>query len=224
MKNILLACVMALVFSYISSGIINLRSVKAQKGFIKKAVAALPKEKSNVIYSIIMLVYMLALAIVQVKIYEGNFCDNAKILAFASLLFPMAQIDRKYLRIPNKLIILGLIYRWYIFVFELIYFSDKVLSNIISELIAAAVVFVVLMLVLLVMKNGIGMGDIKFLMLMGIMLGMYRTAECIFTVMIITFFVSLYKLIIKKVDKKTEFAFGPLIAIGSAISLIVFGS
>lgn len=224
LKNTIITCVLAIFLSYISCGIINLRQVKAEKGIIKKAIAAFPKSKSSKIYCSVMLVYMIALSIVITNLYSDNICEYAKSVALASLMWPMAQIDHKFMRIPNKLIVLGLIYRYYIFVFELIYYRDGLLSTVISELIGALAIFIVLMLISLIIKNGIGMGDVKFLMLMGLMLGMYRLAATVFVIMIITFFVSLYKLIIKKVDKKSEFAFGPLIAIGSAISFIIFGN
>lgn len=224
MFNTVFLCCVVLIFTYISSGIINLKQVKKENTFIEKGLAAIPKSKGSIIYCSIMLLYLLSLSIVITNLYSGNLCGYIKTIAVASLMWPMAQIDYKYKRIPNKLIVLGLIYRLLIFIFEIIFFREGLLSTIVFELIASVGIGAILLLSLLIIKNGIGMGDIKFFMLMGLFLGAYRLISAVFIVMIIAFFIALYKLIIKKEGKKAEFAFGPSIAIGSLISFIIFGN
>lgn len=183
-----------------------------------------PRDNKRIIYCSVMLVYMIALAAVIVTYYDENICSYAKTLAIASLMWPMAQIDHKYLRIPNKLILLGLAYRALILLFEVIFYSGNVVSVIISEIAASLGIGLILLISCAVIKNGIGMGDIKFIMLMGMFLGVYKMISTIFVIMIIAFVVALYKLIIKKESKNSEFAFGPIIAIGSFISLVIFGN
>lgn len=224
MLNTIYICCLTLIFTYISSGIINLRQVKKKSTFIQRGLAAFPKNKRAIVYCCAMLLYLIVLSIIITNFYSGNLCDYIKTIAIASLMWPMAQIDYKYKRIPNKLIILGLIYRAVILVFEIIFYRDGLLYTVVFELIAAIGIGLVLLLSLLIIKNGIGMGDIKFFMLMGLFLGAYRLISAVFIVMIIAFFIALYKLIIKKEGKKAEFAFGPSIAIGSLISFIIFGN
>lgn len=224
MINTIIVCCFALVFAYISSGIINLRQVKKENTVTAKAIAAIPKSRNTIIYCLIMLVYLLVLSIVITNLYSGNLCDYIKTVAISSLMWPMAQIDYKFKRIPNKLIVLGIIFRLLILVFEIIFFRDGLIFTIIFELIASVGIGAVLLLSLLIIKNGIGMGDIKFFMLMALFLGAYRLISAVFIVMIIAFFVALYKLIVKKEGKNAEFAFGPSIAIGSLISFTIFGN
>lgn len=224
MSITLAVCFFAVLFSYISSGIINLRQVKEETDILKRGLAAFPKNKKKIIYCIVMLLYMIALSLVIVNFYNGNLCDYIKTIAIASLMWPMAQIDYKFMRIPNKLIILGLIYRLIILIFEIILYRDNLFSTVIFEVIASIGIGLVLILSLVIVKNGIGMGDIKFFMLMGLFLGAYRLISAVFVIMIIAFFVSLYKLIIKREGKKSEFAFGPIIALGSLVSFIIFGN
>lgn len=213
----------SLICTYISSGIINLKQVKREKGIVKKAIAAFPRKKNSVIYCIVMLIYMIVLPIVITNFYSENLCDYAKIVCTASLMWPMAQIDYKYFRIPNKLILLGVVYRLIIFIIEIIFFRSGLLSTLLTEIIGCVGIAVIILLCMVIVKGGIGMGDLKFFMLMGIMLGAYRLLACLFVIMVIAFVVALYKLIIKKEKKDAEFAFGPIIAVGSLISFMCFG-
>lgn len=224
MFNTVFTCGLSIVFAYISSGIINLRQIKDENIFIKKSLAAFPRKKSAIVYCFIMLIYQLALSIIITNFYNGNLCDYVKTIAIASLMWPMALIDNKFKRIPNKLIVLGLIYRLIILFFEIVFFREGLVYTVVFELIAALGIGTILILSLFIIKNGIGMGDIKFFMLMGLFLGAYRLLSAVFIVMIIAFFIALYKLFIKKEGKKAEFAFGPSIAIGSLISFIIFGN
>lgn len=224
MRNEIICLICSLAFTYISWGIINLRQVKSKKKIFEKAIAVFPKSKGNIIYCVLMLGYMIALSFVITNVYEGNICDHIKTIALASLMWPMAQIDYKFKRIPNKLLILGLIYRVIILIFEIIFYRDGLVFTILLEVIGSLAIGLVLLLTLLIVKNGIGMGDIKLFMLMGLFVGVYRLLSGLLIIMLIAFFISLYKLIIKKENKKAEFAFGPSIAIGSLISFVIFGS
>ena len=224
MQNEIICLICSLVFTYISWGIINLRQVKSKNSISEKAIAVFPKSKGSIIYCIFMLVYMIALSFVITNVYEGNICDYIKTLALASLMWPMAQIDYKFKRIPNKLLVLGLIYRVIILVFELIFYRDGLVFTILLEIIGSMAIGLILLLTLLIVKNGIGMGDVKLFMIMGLFIGVYRLMSALIIIMFIAFFISLYKLIIKKEGKKAEFAFGPSIAIGSLISFVIFGN
>lgn len=217
-------CALALLFSYISSGIICRDQVRAGRSVAEKALAAFPRERKKVIYCCIMVLYLVSLAAVITNIYTENLCTCAKTLALASLMFPMATIDRAQLRIPNKLLLFGLSYRVAILILELIFFRDGLLFTVLSELISAVAVGVLFFIFSLIIKNGIGMGDIKFFIMMALLLGPFRLISAVLIIMLIAFFVALYKLIIKKANKKDEFAFGPIIAIGSIISFMIFGS
>lgn len=222
-NNIILICV-TFITTFIACGIINLMNVKKQSTLLKKAIAVVPTDRKKIMCVLLMLAYMVLLDVMLICFYQENFVLNLKIVCLASLMWPMAQIDKKQLRIPNKLILVGLGYRLAILIFEVVFFREHLLSVVIAEVLSSIAIAVVLLISGLLVKNGIGMGDIKFFMLMALMLGPYRFISSLLLIMIIAFFVSLYKLVIKKNDKKTEFPFGPIIALGSLLSFIIFGS
>lgn len=198
--------------------------VKKAENFISKGLAVFPRESKKIIYCCLMLVYQISLSIVITKFYSGNMCDYAKTIALASLMWPMAQIDFKYKRIPNKLIFLGLLYRFIILIFEVIFYRETLGYTVLLDIIACIGIGAILLLSLVVVRDGIGMGDVKFFMLMGLFLGPYRLISSVFIVIIIAFFIGIYKLAIKKEGRKSEFAFGPAIAIGSLISFVILGN
>jgi len=224
MKDTILTLISSLLFTYVSMGIINLRAVKKENTLVKKAITAFPKNKRKIIYCILMLIYMVSLSLLITNIYSGNTCDYIKTAAIASLMWPMAQIDYKFQRIPNKLILVGLGYRIIILIFEVIFFPSNLFYTVLYEIVAAFAIGTILIVSSVIVKNGIGMGDVKFLMLTGLFLGPYRLMSAIIIIMIIAVFVSLYKLFVKKEKKTAEFAFGPCIAIGGLMSFIIFGN
>lgn len=222
--EIAILSLLSLITSYISCGIINCKRVKEENSIFQKAISALPNKKFEIFYCILMFICLEALSLLFVLVYKNNIFESIKLICLSSLLFPMAYIDYKQYRIPNKLVLLGLGYRIFILIFELIFFNySNVISSLISEGIALAVVTLFLGICTLVFRGGIGMGDLKFLMMMALLHGFNRLLISLMVVMIFAFFFALYLIIFKKKGKKDSFCFGPIIASGTLVSLIFFG-
>ena len=225
MFELVVCFLVAFVCTFISCGIINREQVRLEHNALKKLIKCFPSEKKKIIYCTVMLLYTIGLVMVLQLVYTGDtVVSDVKTIALASLMWPMAAIDYQSLRIPNKLVLLGLIYRAIILIFELLFFREGLLYTLLFEGIGAIAIGALLLLSLIVIKNGIGMGDIKFFMLMGLFLGVYRLISAVLLSLFIALGISLYKLIVKKEGKKTQFAFGPVIAVGSLISFILFGN
>lgn len=217
--NISVMLIITFITTYISTAVINLKQFKQSRN---KVLGVFPSEKSKIFYCLIMLAYQISLCFVLNYFNRENLCEHAKIICFTSIMWPLAQIDFKQKRIPNKLLLLCLSYRAIILIFEMIFYMDTLKTVILSEVIVLVAVTIIIGICMLVIKNGIGMGDLKLLMVMSLMLSPYVFLNCILLSMIISFFVALYLLIIKKKTKKYDFAFGPMVAVGVlAISLIM---
>ncbi len=215
---------LSLFASYISCGIINCKHVKTSKGFIKKALSALPNKKTDMIYCVIMVAFLIVLSLLFSFLYKNPIFQSIKLLCLASLLFPMSYIDYKQYRIPNKLVLLGVAYRFIILIFEIIFVDHSVLRRtIISEGVALAVITLFVGICMLLFRGGIGMGDIKFLMMMSVLQGFNRAFISLMVIMIFAFFVALYLILVKKKSKKDSFCFGPVIGAGTLVSLIMIG-
>jgi leader peptidase (prepilin peptidase)/N-methyltransferase len=91
--------------------------------------------------------------------------------------------------------------------------------TILERLIGAASVSVPLILIVLIVPNGFGWGDIKMMAAAGVLLGWKANIVAFFIGMIIGGIYGGYLLIAKKKGKKEHFAFGPFLSIGIAVSM-----
>lgn len=179
--------------------------------------------KNVAIYVSFMLVLMIAVGILFCTLYgSNNIFISVKRISLLSLLWPIAYIDFKSYRIPNTYIITGLVSRCVILVFEL-FWNEYVWITLLSEVIAAAALFVAAVLCSLFIKNSIGFGDIKLFIVMGLLLGLDGIWGAIFLSLIVSFFISAYLLITKKKTHKDAIPFGPAIVIGTFLSVCLTG-
>jgi len=86
------------------------------------------------------------------------------------------------------------------------------------HLLTGAVVLVLAYL-LAFFSKGLGMGDVKLLGAMGVLLGAYGTLFAVLVASIVGSIVALYLLARKRVNMKTKIPFGPFLALGTFVSL-----
>ncbi|MBR5233170.1 MAG: prepilin peptidase [Clostridia bacterium] len=179
----------------------------------------------TIIYSIISFISILTVGLVFV--FAFGFDDvvyTLKRVLLVAILFVAAYYDNLEYRIPNKLILCGLGCRAVLLIFEFIFYRDAVIGNLISEGIAVAALVILSVVGLLIIRNGIGMGDIKLFILMALCQGISGVMSSIFTTLICAFFYSVFLILTKKKSRKDFIAFAPCILIGTFISVIIFGA
>ncbi len=87
-----------------------------------------------------------------------------------------------------------------------------------------AVLFVVFFFLLsLIMKNSIGMGDIKLLLVMALFQGVTGFFGALFISMIVAFIIAIVFLVSKRKHKKDSMAFAPSLLVGTIISIALAG-
>ena len=157
--------------------------------------------------------------------YSGNDSPQTLMLQILkrtlllAVIWPLAYTDYKTYRIPNIFIILGLIIRVIILAFEFLFYNlETALSILLFDAIAAAGLLLASFLCGLILKNSIGMGDMKLFAIMGLMLGM-DILSSVFVSLLIAFIVSIVLLISKKKTKKDMIPFGPCVVIGTFVSI-----
>ena len=180
--------------------------------------------KAQAIYSILLILVNIGITVLFLTVYRNNsILFSLKRLLLLAILWPVGYIDFKTYKIPNRFIILGLIFRAIILIFELLFERELLISCLISEGIAAAALLIATLLCCLCIKNSIGYGDIKLFVVMGLMLGLESIWSSIFVSLFISFIVAVTLLIAKKKGKKDVIPFAPSIAIGTYISIIMTG-
>jgi leader peptidase (prepilin peptidase)/N-methyltransferase len=137
-------------------------------------------------------------------------------LGLISILIVCSFIDLKYKIIPNKItypgIIIGL-------VLSLFFNHITIKSSLMGLVIPAGL----LLLLAIIFKGGMGLGDVKLVGMIGVFIGYGYTLAGIFLGALVGSIVFLPLLIAGKVSRKTRIPFGPLISLGAVI-MILFGS
>lgn len=133
---------------------------------------------------------------------------------FLSALIVLSGIDIGHKIVPDKILI-------FMFVLALpaIYFSD---NGIITHIIGFFLVSVPFLIVAL-LTNGIGGGDIKLYAVIGLFLGWKITIVSLLITLILASIFSIILMIAKKATKKSQIPLVPFISIGTFISLL-FGN
>lgn len=97
-------------------------------------------------------------------------------------------------------------------------------TEFLSSLIAAVGVLILLCVMRLIVKNGIGFGDVKLFAVLGLFLGLKGIVSTMFLSFVVSFFVSIFLLVSKRKNKKDQIAFAPSILVGTLLSVIFLGA
>lgn len=169
---------------------------------------------------IIILCFVSAIAL-QISLYRNTLMVNfVKLYGLFVVVFTAAVIDAKRRIIPNILIILGMSFRLIIYVYEIMN-VDNFKTILVNDLIGFCVGFVFLALVSILSKGALGFGDAKLFGVIGITSGAYCTYSTLLVSLVASVIVSLVNIGRKKMGRKDSFPFGPCIAIGYMIVILL---
>jgi leader peptidase (prepilin peptidase)/N-methyltransferase len=180
--------------------------------------------KKMLIYGIIMMVVQVALAVALMYFYpKETICMHLKRLGLLSIIWPAAVIDWKFSRIPNLIILTGLGFRVVMLIPEFILERDTMLVTLASEGIAFAAITVITLFFVLVMKNSVGMGDLKLMMVMALLQGVEGFMTSAFFTLCAAFVVAVFMLITKRKTRKDAIPFAPCILFGTLLGVFLTG-
>ncbi len=136
--------------------------------------------------------------------------DGAMSLVLTYVLIAIAFIDLEHRLIPNVLtlpmIAIGLIFRGW---------QGEIMAGILGGLIGGGLLF----LVAFFYPKGMGMGDVKFLAMAGVFLGWEKALFLLFSGSFLGVLIIIPLMLLKKLDRKTAFPFGPFLVVGALIAL-----
>lgn len=189
-----------------------------------KLLSLIKKNIKTLLYNLLFMAVMIALSVVLVKVYTINtLIDNLKVITLLAVLVTVAMTDIRRQIIPNKVILVALVIRVGYAVAEFITLGQGYFTILKSDLWSLMFPLVMFFMGALVMKNSIGMGDIKLVLIMGLYQGITGVISSLFFSLLATFFVAVAMLITRKKSKKDSIAFAPSVLFGTAVSMFMTG-
>lgn len=167
---------------------------------------------------IFAIVVFLATSMFLMKNING-WNNYAKMVVLTLVIATAGAVDLKTKRIPNFLILTGLVIRVLIYVYELLYCSEDFLSIFKNDMIGFACGFGILFLAAIISRGSVGFGDVKLFAVIGLLGGAILTYSTLLLALILNTVFSLLIIIVKKKDRKTAVPFGPSIFAGYIIAL-----
>lgn len=139
--------------------------------------------------------------------------------ALLLLLILISIADIKTYRIPDRYIIIGSI--WAI-VFNVIGRGIGIIEGLYGAIVGAAVILAISYFSLWIFKKpGMGGGDVKLMAMTGLFIGWRLTLLSILLAIYIAGLTSIILLIVKKIDRDDYLPFGPYLAIGIVLSILL---
>lgn len=177
----------------------------------------------NILIWIFIPVSLFIIAVMLRYFYRADIIHILKRVAIVAVLWIIAISDHKEYRIPNKLILSGIAIRALILIYELVINLNNALSILIYELIAAAGAVIVCLICMVISRGSLGMGDLKLMIPMGLMLGVEGICYAMFVSVFFAFIVSVFLLLTKRKAKSDQIPFAPFILAGTFASIILSG-
>lgn len=170
---------------------------------------------------LITMICFVVATILQISLYKNTtIVSFIKLFVLFVIVAAAAIVDYKRKIIPNALVIFGLVFRVGVYAYEIFSKAD-IKSILINDLIGLAVGFGILAIVSLITKGSVGFGDAKLFGIIGIIGGSFCTYSTLLVSLIISTVVSLIGLARKKIGRKDSIPFGPCIAAGYVIVLLL---
>lgn len=179
------------------------------------------KLKKNTIAAFCFVVVSVALVCFSMRFYDHSFWYMLKRLVVVLLLIPVAYVDYKKQIIPNKLQLFGVgIFAMFTLVDVLVFkfpIKEVLLESAKGMLLGGGV----LLCCMLLSRGGMGMGDVKLLSVLGLILGWVAAFNIIFWSVFCIAVYGIVMLCTKKASRKTMVPMAPFVLLGMLITIFV---
>ncbi|MEE1319315.1 MAG: A24 family peptidase [Ruminococcus sp.] len=180
----------------------------------------LNKEHSWLI-SAILFALLAIIAGIAVNVFSVSLINAVKIFVAYSGLSVFFLTDAKFYIIPNKILIIMIAVRLLLLPMEYLVDSENFVNILIDCAIGAVGCFVILAIISLLSKGGIGMGDVKLFTTLGLVTGLYCTFNTLLYGLVICALFSLLLMVSKRKKAKDKVPFAPFIFVGFLVTLIL---
>ena len=166
-------------------------------------------------------VYLLFSILVTIFTNErNNWVIVLQALLYFEIVYAISAVDKKVKKIPNQLIATLMILRIPGLIATIISNPSAWLSAVIAPLLGFLTGVIVVFVLMLLSRGGIGAGDLKLIAVVGLYFGLFGLLEIMIYTMFIASFTGIVLLIMKKAKFKSTMPMAPFICIGSALYII----
>ncbi|MFS1512763.1 prepilin peptidase [Chengkuizengella sp. SCS-71B] len=132
-------------------------------------------------------------------------------LLLVSLSVIITVSDLKYMIIPNKVLIFFLPFT---ILARFLFLSQSIWYYVIGFFVGGGI----LMLLAIISRGGMGMGDVKLFAIYGLIIGFEQIFLALFIASVIGSLVGITLILLKKIQKNQPISFGPYLALGTLIT------
>lgn len=164
------------------------------------------------------------MGIITFKIRYYNYSDfigAAKLTTLVTLLAPISYIDFKSRKIPNKLLLSGLIARVVFYIIEFFMGKEEITGILFSDLKGMLLGGGIFLIGALAAKNSIGMGDVKMFAVIGLFCGYTRTMAVIMFSLFLCFVTAIILLLLKRKSLKDSVPLAPFVFVGTFLAMVL---
>ena len=179
--------------------------------------------KSKFIYLAVGICFCTTMIVMFQVTYKMPLLKQMKLLSLILVILPTAAVDFRVHKMPNQFLLAGLIIR--ILLLGVFYLDGvgPAWTETKDCLIGSVVYGGFFLLMLLLFKNSVGMGDIKMFFLIGLYQGLWGAFSSVFFSLLASFVLAIFLLLTKKKQRHDVVAFGPCILIGTFVSICLSG-
>lgn len=153
--------------------------------------------------------------------YDYSVIRAVSLVILLSSLLVISKIDMLHKVIPNKILIALLLVKVLVMFVELCLYKESFAVLVMKALLGVFYGTVVFIVIRLFSKKSIGMGDIKLFAIIGLYIGNGSIIPALFVSSFIALIYGTIMLAKKAISKKDTMSFGPFIAAGTIIVMIL---
>ena len=154
--------------------------------------------------------------------YYGNYAEYAlKLLCIFELLIPVGILDKKFNKIPNKIILAGLVMFAGFFAYELFAMQEPFRLLIREAFFGLLLGGGVFALCGIISRSGMGAGDIKLFAILGLLMTWRGVFNMIFFSVLLIAVYGIFNLATKKMSKDSQVPMGPFVLTAMAIVILL---
>lgn len=222
-KHLIIEIILTLVLTFFGYAF-TVSKLSGQSFSALRMPHLIPRGRNRKLYLAISLFLGIALAASLTALYPASgLLHHVKLLTLVMFIVPMAAIDHVRHIIPNTLILAAIAMRVVYAGLELMTDAAGALVILKSAALGAVLVGGFFLIISFVMKNSVGMGDVKLFFVMGLYQGLWGAANAVFFSLIVSFFYAVYLLLTRRKTRKDSISLAPCVLIGACIAIGLSG-